>query len=153
MRRVAVYAGTRNIYNNMVVAARSLLWHTRMDRVVFLIEDDTFQEPLPSVIETMNVSGQEFFPQDGPNYQSRWTYMTLMRLVLPETVETADLSALQGCSSLMNVVFLGDYPVLEGAVPGSLPGAPIPYVSIRHPAPSRICSRCSSSLLTMPTRH
>lgn len=86
MRRVAVYAGTRNIYNNMVVAARSLLWHTRMDRVVFLIEDDTFPEPLPSVIETMNVSGQEFFPQDGPNYKSRWTYMTLMRLVLPELI-------------------------------------------------------------------
>lgn len=86
MRRVAVYAGTRNIYNNMVVAARSLLWHTRMDRVVFLIEDDIFPEPLPSVIETINVSGQEFFPPDGPNYKSRWTYMTLMRLVLPELI-------------------------------------------------------------------
>ena len=84
MRRVVVYAGTRNIYHNMVVAARSLLWHTRMDRVVFLIEDDTFPEPLPGVIETMNVSGQKFFPPDGPNFNSRWTYMTLMRLALPE---------------------------------------------------------------------
>ena len=46
----------------------------------------------------------------------------LMRLVLPETVETADLSALTGCSSLMNVVFLGDYPVLEGSIPDTLPG-------------------------------
>ena len=84
MKRVAVYAGTRNIYQNMVVAAKSLLWHTRMDRVIFLIEDDTFPEPLPGVIETLNVSGQKFFPPDGPNYQSRWTYMTLMRLALPE---------------------------------------------------------------------
>lgn len=84
MRRVAVYAGTRNIYRNMVVAAKSLLWHTQMDRVIFLIEDDVFPEPLPCVIETLNVSGQKFFPPDGPNYQSRWTYMTLMRLALPE---------------------------------------------------------------------
>ena len=87
MRRVAVYAGTRNIYNNMVVAARSLLWHTRMDRVVFLIEDDIFPESLPGVIETMNVSGQKFFPPDGPNFNSRWTYMTLMRLALPELLQ------------------------------------------------------------------
>lgn len=84
MRRVAVYAGTRNIYHNMAVAARSLLWHTRMDRVIFLIEDDVFPEPLPDVIETMNVSGQQFYPHDGPNFASRWTYMTLMRLALPE---------------------------------------------------------------------
>lgn len=84
MRRVAVYAGTRNIYHNMAVAARSLLWHTRMDRVIFLIEDDTFPAPLPGVIECMNVSGQQFFPHDGPNYNSRWTYMSLMRLALPE---------------------------------------------------------------------
>lgn len=84
MRRVAVYAGTRNVYHNMAVAARSLLWHTRMDRVIFLIKDDVFPEPLPGVIECMNVSGQQFFPHDGPNYNSRWTYMTLMRLALPE---------------------------------------------------------------------
>lgn len=84
MRRVAVYAGTRNIYRNMVAAVKSLLYHTRMDRVVFLIEDDAFPEELPGVIECVNVSGQSFFPPDGPNFRSRWTYMTLMRLAVPE---------------------------------------------------------------------
>ena len=33
MRRVAVYMGTRNYYGMMVTAAKSLLRHTRMDRV------------------------------------------------------------------------------------------------------------------------
>ena len=42
MRRVAVYMGTRNYYDMMVIAAKSLLSHTRMDRVWFLIEDDEF---------------------------------------------------------------------------------------------------------------
>lgn len=83
MRRVAVYAGTRNIYHQMAVAARSLTAHTRMDRVVFLIEDDEFPERLPSYFDTINVSGQQYFTPASPNYQSHWTWMTLMRTVIP----------------------------------------------------------------------
>lgn len=85
MRRVAVYAGTRNVYGAMTTAAKSLLWHTRMDRVVFLIEDPILlPDELPRVIETIDVSRQRFFPAGGPNFSNRWTYMTLMRLALPE---------------------------------------------------------------------
>lgn len=82
MRRAAVYAGTRAVYDMMAAAAKSLLAHTRMDRVYFMIEDDEFQEALPDVIKTINVSDQPFFPENGPNYASQWTYMSLMRLVL-----------------------------------------------------------------------
>lgn len=82
--RVVVYAGTRNLYHNMTVAARSLLEHTRVDRVWFLTEDDDFPEPLPDVIRNINVIGQTWFYADGPNYYSPWTYMTLMRLALAE---------------------------------------------------------------------
>ena len=81
--RVVVYAGTRNLYHHMTVAAKSLLTHTKVDRIFFLIEDDEFPEPLPDVIECINVSDQQFFPHDGPNYKCRWTYMTLIRLALP----------------------------------------------------------------------
>ena len=86
MRRVAVYAGTRNIYEKMATSARSLLAHTHMDRVIFLMEDDQFPEYLPDVIECINVSGQRWFNPKGPNYQSRWTYMALMRLVMPAII-------------------------------------------------------------------
>lgn len=79
---IIVYAGTRNIYGQMAVAAKSLLHNTPGAEVRFLIEDDEFPEPLPRQIRVMNVSGQAFFPADGPNYGSRWSYMTLMRCAL-----------------------------------------------------------------------
>ena len=92
MKRVAVYAGTRNVYRNMVIASKSLLAHTRMDRVYFLIEDDTFPEELPPVIECKNVSKQPYFPPDGANTNSPWTYMTLMRLALPIVLQNEDFA-------------------------------------------------------------
>ena len=89
MRKVVVYAGTRNVYHNMVVAAKSLLCHTHIDRVWFLIEDDEFPEELPAVIKTKNMSGQQWFP-DGPNTRKRWSYMSLLRLALPEILPEED---------------------------------------------------------------
>lgn len=82
-RRVVVYAGTRNLYHQMTVAVKSLLAVTRVDRVVLLTEDDTFPEWLPGMCSTMNVRRQTWFPPDGPNYRSHWTWMSLMRLVIP----------------------------------------------------------------------
>ena len=92
MRRVAVYAGTRNVYGMMAAAAKSLLETTHMDKVYFLIEDDAFPEPLPDVIQTWNVAeatdnGKWFFYPDGPNYESQWTWLSLVRLVLPRVME------------------------------------------------------------------
>ena len=83
MNKIAVYAGTRNTYHKMAVAAKSLLIHTAMDKVIFLTEDDELDEPLPDVIQCVNVSNQTYFKPDGPNYSSRWTYMSMMRLALP----------------------------------------------------------------------
>lgn len=84
-----MYAGTRNVYHNMVVAAKSLLCHTHIDRVWFLIEDDEFPEELPAVIKTKNMSGQQWFP-DGPNTRKRWSYMSLLRLALHEILPEED---------------------------------------------------------------
>jgi len=84
MRRVVVYAGTRAVYRNMVIAAKSLLRHTRVDRVWFLIEDDEFPEELPDVIRMKNMIAQKWFPMNGANYHTQWTYMSLIRLALPE---------------------------------------------------------------------
>ena len=89
-KRVAVYFGTRNVYGDMVVAAKSLLNHTRMDRVWFLIEDDAFPEELPEVIRCRNISRQEFFPPWGPNYNAHWTYTCLLPLAYPEILPEED---------------------------------------------------------------
>ena len=85
MRKVAVYAGTRQVYGQMAASCKSLLKHTHMDRVWLLIEDDVFPEPLPDVIQTINVSERHllWFNTDGPNYKTQWTYMSLIRLALP----------------------------------------------------------------------
>lgn len=89
MRRVAVYAGTRNVYGMMAAAAKSLLATTHMDIVYFMIEDDAFPEPLPGPIGAVNVSSgswnaKSYFDPEGPNYNSQWTWMSLVRLVLPD---------------------------------------------------------------------
>ena len=83
MNKFVVYAGTRNKYHAMSVAVKSLLIHNRVDRVVFLIEDDEFPEPIPDIVECINVSKQTYFQPDGPNFAQHWTYMSLMRLALP----------------------------------------------------------------------
>ena len=70
MDKVAVYAGTRNLYEQMFVCLKSLLANTRMDRVYLLIEDDEFPYSLPDVCRIMNVSEQQFFPSGSPNFTS-----------------------------------------------------------------------------------
>ena len=82
MIRAVTYCGTRNLYHDMTVAVKSLLYHHGADKIYFLIEDDTFPEPLPKQIECINVSGQQYFSPLSPNYNSPWTYMVLMRAAL-----------------------------------------------------------------------
>ncbi len=80
--KIAVYCGTRNIYWDMVPAAKSLLYNANVDRVFFLIEDDGFPYDLPSAIECVNVAGQTYFSLKGPNANTHWTWMVLMRVAL-----------------------------------------------------------------------
>lgn len=78
--KAAVYSGTRNLYSDMVTAAKSLIANSNVEKIYFLIEDDEFPEELPPIIETMNISGQKFFPKNGANYRTKFTYMSLMRV-------------------------------------------------------------------------
>lgn len=88
--RIALYAGTRNIYHDMVVSAKSLLYHNGADNVIFLIEDDEFPEQLPDLFTCINVSNQTYFPSTGPNFKCRWTYMVMMRVALTKLFPTID---------------------------------------------------------------
>ena len=53
-----------------------------VDKIYLLTEDEEFPFLLPQEIEAINVSGQQFFRYDGPNYLNAWTWMVLMRLAL-----------------------------------------------------------------------
>jgi len=82
MDKVAVYAGTRNIYDQMYVALKSLLLNTQMDRVYLFIEDDEFPYPIPENVHPVNVSEQDYFLPGSPNFNSPWSYMTMLRCAL-----------------------------------------------------------------------
>lgn len=106
--RVVVYASTKNQYDKMETAAKSLLLTNEVDVVYFLTEDAVYPRKLPSCIKNIDVSKYTWFEKDGPNYQSRWTWMPLMKLalhkILPQhdrvlwldtdTIVTGDISSL-----------------------------------------------------------
>ena len=77
--RAAAYSGTKNVYEDMLTSAKSLLMHSNVEKIYFLIEDDEFPFELPPEIECMNVEGQQYFPKDGPSHNQPWAYMVLLR--------------------------------------------------------------------------
>ena len=82
--RVVVYCGTKEVYINMIASVKSLLATTPVDKIYFLIEDDTFPYDLPDIVETVNVKNNHPFVSDGPNFENCWTYMCLMRTAFPQ---------------------------------------------------------------------
>lgn len=94
-QRVAVYSGTRNLYDAMDAAARSLIANSSVERVYFLIEDDEFPHELPDIVETVNVREQHWFAPHGPNMKTQFTYMALLRVcytkILPKAKRVLQL--------------------------------------------------------------
>ena len=91
MDKLVVYAGTRNVYEQMYVSLKSLLLNTPVDGVFLLVEDDNFPYSVPQNVQVCNVSGQQFFANGTPNFNTPWSYMELLRCalgdMLPETIQ------------------------------------------------------------------
>ena len=85
MRNV-MYQATRRIYQDVVVSMKSMMHHTKVDNVYLLIEDDRFPYELPACVKTINVSGQELFPEYGANIATRCTYMVLLRAAVMDYI-------------------------------------------------------------------
>ena len=81
-KRGVVYMGTPNLYEQMVTAAKSMLYHNPNVTVYFLIEDDVFPYELPDCVICVNVRKQPWFRPSGPNYNNPWTHMILLRTAL-----------------------------------------------------------------------
>lgn len=88
--RAAVYNGTRNLYQYMIAAAKSLLMYSNVEKIYFLIEDDIFPYEIPPEIECINVSNQVYFNQSGPNFNTPWTYMILLRAAFSKIFPNLD---------------------------------------------------------------
>lgn len=87
----ALYSGSRNLYGDMQTAAKSLIANSDVDKVWLLVEDDDFDFWLPDICEVVNVSGQEFFPQDSPSMKTPYSYLSLMRAALALMPELSDV--------------------------------------------------------------
>lgn len=90
--KCVVYAGTRNLYSQMVRAAKSLVAHTKVDKIYFLTEDDSFPYELPDFIECINVKEymEKQFPPHGRNSKTHFTKMALVRICYPELLPDVD---------------------------------------------------------------
>ena len=82
MNKSVCYCLTRNIYRKAVPSIRSLNAHNKIDRTYLIIEDDEFPYPVGDNVCVINASGQKYFRPDGANYNTKWTYMALMRAAL-----------------------------------------------------------------------
>lgn len=81
--KVAVYLATRNYYIHLLPAVTSLIVNSSVDVVYLLIEDDEFPYKLPDNVITLNASHQDWFAPTSPNYNCGWSYMVLLKVVLP----------------------------------------------------------------------
>ena len=98
--RHAAYFATRNLYRDMERSARSLVANSNVDIVHFFIEDDEFPSELPPVVECHNVRNQTFFPKDGPNMQTQYTYMALLRAALCHLLPDVDKVLSLDCDTI-----------------------------------------------------
>lgn len=133
--KAAVYVATRNYYADTLPGMKSLLKHTHIDKVYFLIEDDVFPYWLPDCVETINVRDQQYFPPTGPNYVQPWTWICLMRAaytkVLPELDKVLSLDAdtfINDDISELWEIPLDDY-YLAGVTEPNKKGFPQPYIN------------------------
>lgn len=109
----AAYCGTREIYDDMEMSAKSLIANSSVDRVHFIIEDAEFPRELPDIIKVHDVSNQTWFKPDSPNMNSRYTYMAMMRIALCHVLPDVDtvLSLDSDTVCLENVDAIWDTPL------------------------------------------
>ena len=99
--KAAVYAGTRNLYREMVGAAKSLAANSSVDVIYFLIEDSEFPESLPDYVKCIDVSNQTYFPISCPNIYKLWTWMVLMKAAIPKLLPDLDRVLFLDCDTIV----------------------------------------------------
>lgn len=67
----------------MIPAVNSLVENSDVEKIYLFIEDDVFPYAMPEICEFRNIRNQTVFRKTGPNYSSKWTYMSMMRVALP----------------------------------------------------------------------
>ena len=134
--RAAAYTGTRNLYEHMIPAMKSLMINSPVDKIYLMIEDDEFPYPVPDCVEVINLNDHMLF-HDGPNMNTQFTPYCMMRAatakLLPKNLDRVlqlDVDTLveDSLEELWNTDLEGKY---FGAVPEYLgtfkPYGPVYY--------------------------
>lgn len=120
MEKHTVYSGTRNLYGDMMTAAKSLVANSSVTDIWLLIEDNEFPHELPKSIKwhVLNMSGQTWFPQDGINMKSVFTYMAMIRAAYAEIFPDLDRIVSLDCDTICvdNVDYLWECDISENWV-------------------------------------
>lgn len=113
--KAACYVMTRNVYEWTVPSVKALLSFSDVDRIYLLTEDDEIGYSVPECVEIRNVSNQEYFTRDGPNWASPWSWMVLMRVAYPLVFPDLDriLSIDQDAVCCGDVCELWEQPVRD----------------------------------------
>lgn len=80
---IVVYSASRNLYPYLHPSIYSLVEHNDVEKIYLLLEDATYPEYLPKLpdcCEVIDVSNQKFFDKSGPNFRTKFTYLSLMRV-------------------------------------------------------------------------
>ena len=62
---------------------KSLLANNDIDKVYLFTEDDDIGIWIPDKVKIVNVSGQQYIKPSSPNFNTRFTWMVMMRMALP----------------------------------------------------------------------
>ena len=129
--KTVVYGATRNLYRNLLPCINSVLRNGNVDEIVLMIEDDIFPYRLPKRVRTINVSGQKWFKPTSPNYESRWTYMVLMKLAVTKVFPDYDKVLVLDCDTIVE----GDLSPLWGLDMTNYWYAAVPQTRETYPEP------------------
>ena len=83
-RKIAAYTGTANLYNGMIASAKSIVANSDVEEVWLLTDGTPLPQEVPDIVHVMDIRDRAkiFFPDGGPNMNSRYTYMAMMRAAL-----------------------------------------------------------------------
>ena len=98
-----VYAVTETYLDRLVPSVTSLIEHNPKAKVYIVTETDD-AAGLPCDAKVINVSKQDVFPESGPNYQNRYSWINLMKVCYPDLIKAAKVIHLDAdtiiCDSL-----------------------------------------------------
>lgn len=100
--KAAAYAATSNIFPDMITSAKSLVMHSSVDVIYFVVDKLKFPEKLPDYIECIDVSDQKLFPPTCPNIYKLWSWMVLMRATYADLFPDLDKILSLDCDTIVD---------------------------------------------------